>query len=79
MQNCYSAKEIVSKHKKDPAFIMQGFVSRKDTAMSFQKHQCSKCHQEATAAEALIHFSKQIERDIEEMLKHEHHAEKITK
>ena len=45
--------------------------------MSFQNHQCSKCHQEIT--EALIHFLKQIKGDIGEMLKHEHQAEKVTK
>ena len=65
-------KKLLVSKKKHPAFITKGFIDWKDTTTAFQKHQCSKCHQEAT--EALFCLPKQIQGDIEEMLNHEHQA-----
>ena len=68
--------KLLASTKKDPAFISRGFVYWKEATTAFQKHQCSKCHQEAM--EALIHLPKQIQGDIAEMLNREHQAEKAN-
>ena len=68
--------KLLASTKKDPAFISRGFVYWKKATTAFQKHQCSKCHQEAI--EALIHLPKQIHGDIGEMLNREHQAEKTN-
>ena len=72
---CKTSKLLAST-KKDPAFITKGFVYWKEATTAFQKHQSSKCHQEAT--EALIRLPKQIQGDIGETLYQEHQAEKTN-
>ena len=68
--------KLLASTKKDPAFITKDFTYWKDATTAFQKHQGSKCHQEAT--EALILLPRQIQGDIGEMLNHEHQAEKAN-
>ena len=65
-------KKLLASKKKHPTFIT-GFIDWKDATTAFQKHQCSKCHQETTEA-ALFCLPRQIQGDIGEMLNHEHQA-----
>ena len=74
MQNCYGTKKFLASTKEDPVFITKRFTYWKDVTTTFQKHQSSECHQEATDALILLH--RQTQGNTREMFNHEHQAEK---